>query len=104
MLAESLEAPFKANESKIGIRMIESIIQALHQENITDITVVTGYLADKFKFLSKKYENLNCQRYPPQGRKPAGGGKRQLYGAGGEKPHPHRRGHDEDQVPGPPGL
>ena len=26
-----------------GIRMIESIIQALHQENITDITVVTGY-------------------------------------------------------------
>ena len=31
-----------------GIRMIESIIQALHQENVTDITVVTGYLADKF--------------------------------------------------------
>ena len=47
-----------------GIRMIESIIQALHQENITDITVVTGYLADKFEFLSKKYENLKLIHNP----------------------------------------
>ena len=47
-----------------GIRMIESIIQALHQENITDITVVTGYLADKFEFLSKKYKNLKLIHNP----------------------------------------
>lgn len=47
-----------------GIRMIESIIQALYQENITDITVVTGYLADKFEFLSKKYENLKLIHNP----------------------------------------
>lgn len=47
-----------------GTRMIESIIHALHQENITDITVVTGYLADKFEFLSEKYEGLKLIHNP----------------------------------------
>ena len=31
-------------------RMIETIIQGLRKNGITDISIVTGYLADKFEF------------------------------------------------------
>lgn len=47
-----------------GTRMIESIIQALHRENINDITIVTGYLADKFDFLPKKYAGVKLINNP----------------------------------------
>ena len=33
-----------------GKRMIETIIQGLRKNGITDISIVTGYLADKFEF------------------------------------------------------
>ena len=47
-----------------GTRMIESIIQALHRENINDITIVTGYLADKFDFLPQKYAGVKLINNP----------------------------------------
>ena len=34
-----------------GIRMIESVIEALLKNDIREICVVTGYLAEKFDFL-----------------------------------------------------
>lgn len=42
-----------------GTRMIESIIHALQKEDINDITIVTGYLADKFDFLPENTLELN---------------------------------------------
>lgn len=47
-----------------GRRMIETIIKGLHQEGINDITVVTGYLADKFDFLIAKYPGLKLINNP----------------------------------------
>lgn len=47
-----------------GVRMIESIIRALHQNGITEIYVVVGYLKEQFKFLEKKYENLKLIENP----------------------------------------
>ena len=52
-----------------GKRMIETIIQGLRKNGITDISIVTGYLADKFEFLTSKYSgmklinNLYYQQY-----------------------------------------
>ena len=39
-----------------GIPMIESIICSLQKEGIKDITIVTGYLKDKFEYLKDKYQ------------------------------------------------
>ncbi|RVU70945.1 MULTISPECIES: sugar phosphate nucleotidyltransferase [Lactobacillus] len=47
-----------------GKRMIETIIHALHESRIDDITVVTGYLAEKFAFLSEKYPGLKLVNNP----------------------------------------
>lgn len=41
-----------------GIRMIESVIEALLKNNIREIYVVTGYLAEKFDFLEEKYPEV----------------------------------------------
>lgn len=41
-----------------GKPMIESIIEGLHQNNITDISIVVGYLAEQFDYLTKKYDGL----------------------------------------------
>lgn len=38
-----------------GIRMIDTIIDALLENSISDIVVVTGYLADKFETVRTKY-------------------------------------------------
>ncbi len=38
-----------------GERMIERQIQQLHQVGITDITIVVGYLKEKFEYLTDKY-------------------------------------------------
>ena len=41
-----------------GIRMIESVIEALLKNDIREIYVVTGYLAEKFDFLEEKYPEV----------------------------------------------
>ncbi len=47
-----------------GRRMIETIIQGLNKNGITDITIVTGYLADKFNFLHDKYTGVSLINNP----------------------------------------
>ena len=47
-----------------GQRMIETIITGLHQEGINDITIVTGYLADKFDYLVTKYPGVKLINNP----------------------------------------
>lgn len=41
-----------------GQRMIETIIQGLRNNGIEDISIVTGYLAEKFEFLVDKYQGV----------------------------------------------
>lgn len=41
-----------------GIRMIESVIEALLKNDIREIYVVTGYMAEKFDFLEEKYSEV----------------------------------------------
>ena len=47
-----------------GHRMIETIIQGLNKNGISDITIVTGYLADKFNFLKDKYNGVSIIKNP----------------------------------------
>ena len=47
-----------------GKRMIETIIQGLNKNRITDITIVTGYLADKFDYLANKYSGIKLINNP----------------------------------------
>ena len=47
-----------------GHRMIETIIQGLNKNGIKDITIVTGYLADKFNFLEDKYDGVSIIKNP----------------------------------------
>ena len=42
-----------------GVRMIGSVIEALHKNGITDINIVTGYLAKEFEALKDEYEGLS---------------------------------------------
>lgn len=47
-----------------GKRMIETIIDALHENGIDDIYIVTGYLKEKFHMLNSKYQNLKFIENP----------------------------------------
>lgn len=47
-----------------GICMIDSVIQALHQNGINEIYIVIGYLKEQFYFLEKKYSNLHLIENP----------------------------------------
>lgn len=47
-----------------GVRMVESIISALHQNGILEIYIVVGYLKEKFAFLSEKYPGLTLIENP----------------------------------------
>lgn len=47
-----------------GHRMIETIIQGLRKNGIEDISIVTGYLADKFTFLKDKYPGVKLINNP----------------------------------------
>ncbi|MCR5214646.1 MAG: NTP transferase domain-containing protein [Eubacterium sp.] len=42
-----------------GVRMIDTIIDALHVNGINDIYIVTGYMMEKFVELKDKYPNIH---------------------------------------------
>lgn len=47
-----------------GIRMIDTIIDALHQNNIHEIYVVVGYLKEKFQCLETQYPDVKLIENP----------------------------------------
>lgn len=47
-----------------GVRMIDTIIDALHKNGIEEIHIVVGYLKDEFKKLNKKYFGLDFIENP----------------------------------------
>lgn len=47
-----------------GKPMIESVIDGLRQNHITDITIVIGYLGDQFKYLMAKYPGVKLVANP----------------------------------------
>lgn len=47
-----------------GIRMIDTVIRGLHNNGITEIYVVVGYMKEKFKILEGQYENLKLIENP----------------------------------------
>ena len=47
-----------------GIRMIDTIIDALHKNGIYEIHIVVGYLKDEFKKLNAKYNDLDFIENP----------------------------------------
>ena len=47
-----------------GIRMIDTVIDALHKNGINEIHVVTGYLAERFKEVKQKYPDIDILYNP----------------------------------------
>ena len=47
-----------------GVRMIDTVIQGLHQNGITEIYIVTGYLKDQFQILEKEYPGVKLIENP----------------------------------------
>lgn len=47
-----------------GIRMIDTIIQGLYENGITEIYVVVGYLKEQFRCLEEQYKNLHLIENP----------------------------------------
>lgn len=47
-----------------GVRMIDSVIRALHQNGIYEIYVVVGYLKEQFAVLEQEYEGLTLIENP----------------------------------------
>lgn len=47
-----------------GIRMVDTIIDALHKNGIYEIHIVVGYLKDEFKKLNEKYNDLDFIENP----------------------------------------
>ena len=47
-----------------GVRMIDTVIQALHFNNINEIYIVVGYLKEKFEQLKSDYPNITLIENP----------------------------------------
>ena len=47
-----------------GVRMIDSVIRALHENGICEIYVVVGYLKEQFQVLEREYEGLKLIENP----------------------------------------
>lgn len=47
-----------------GVRMIDTVIDALHENGINEIYIVTGYLKEKFHVLTEKYEGITLIENP----------------------------------------
>lgn len=47
-----------------GVRMIDTVIQALHENGIDEIYVVTGYKKEQFACLTKEYEGVQLIENP----------------------------------------
>ena len=47
-----------------GRRMIDTVIEALHENGINEIYIVVGYLAEKFEELERRYEGVQLIRNP----------------------------------------
>ncbi|MEE6636415.1 NTP transferase domain-containing protein [Limosilactobacillus pontis] len=47
-----------------GKPMIESVIEGLHQNQINDISIVTGYLGEQFNYLQSKYPGVKLISNP----------------------------------------
>ena len=44
------------SHGKVMEEMIDSVIEALHKNGISEIYIVVGYLKDQFEILPKEYE------------------------------------------------
>ena len=47
-----------------GRRMIDTVIEALHKNGITEIYIVVGYLKEQFAVLTKEYNNITLIENP----------------------------------------
>ena len=47
-----------------GVRMIDTVIDALHANHIHEIYIVTGYLKEKFEVLKEKYKDITLVENP----------------------------------------
>lgn len=47
-----------------GVRMIDTVIQALHENGIYEIYIVVGYLKEQFKILTNEYKGITLIENP----------------------------------------